>query len=109
MRQPATMAGLTSKKGWVRIRYDQSVWIPVLPAYPDGEDARSYSAAAAEEWWQASGLPHTSVDVLRLFHILVEGTREHLRSYPMPSGVCAPARPAQAPVAAIRGSLGSDR
>jgi hypothetical protein len=72
MSMPPTMAGLTSKKGWVRIRFDQSAWIPILPSYPDGDDWRSYSAGAAQEWWQASGLPHTQADVLRLFHLLVE-------------------------------------
>ena len=38
MSQAQTMADLTSKKGWVRIKYDQSVWIPILPEYPDGDD-----------------------------------------------------------------------
>jgi hypothetical protein len=72
MSKPQTMADLTSKKGWVRITYDQSVWIPILPCYSDGDDYRSYSAGAAQEWWQASGLRHTSLDVLRLFELLVE-------------------------------------
>jgi hypothetical protein len=79
--QPRTLGDLTSKKGWVNIAYDQSVWIPILPSYPDGDDWRSYSAGAAQEWWQASGLRHTPFDVLRLFHLLVEaheGTYGHI-------------------------------
>ena len=43
MSQPQTMADLTSKKGWVRIKYDQSVWIPILPEYPDGDDWHGHS------------------------------------------------------------------
>ncbi len=72
MSRPRTIADLTSKKGWVRIRCDQSAWIPILPAYRDGDDWRSYSAAAAEEWWRASALRHTPMDVLRLSRLLVE-------------------------------------
>jgi hypothetical protein len=99
MSQPQTMAHLTSKKGWVRITYDQSVWIPILPSYPDGDDWRSYSAGPAEEWWQASGLRHTQVDVLRLFHLLVEahestyGRRRHRGLRPRhPDHPATPAR-----------------
>lgn len=72
MTEPTSMADLTSKKGWVRISYNQSVWIPVLPSYPDGDDWRSYSAGVAQEWWQARGLRHTPADVLRLSHLLLE-------------------------------------
>jgi hypothetical protein len=68
---PPTMGDLTSKKGWVRIKYDQFAWIPVLPVFPDGHDLESYSATAAEEWWQMSGLRHAEVDVLRLRHLLI--------------------------------------
>jgi len=81
MSNPQTMADLTSTKGWIKTRYDQSVWIPILPVFPDGYDVKSYSAEYAEEWWKASGLPHTGVDVLRLFHLLVEaheGTYGHI-------------------------------
>jgi hypothetical protein len=62
----------TSERGWVRIRYDQSIWIPILPVFPEGYNLTSYATEFAEERWEGSGFPHTPVDVLRLFHLLVE-------------------------------------
>jgi hypothetical protein len=79
--RPQTMGDLTSKKGWVRIKYDQNVWIPLLPAFPEGDDLPSYCAAVAEEWWHACGLSYSAVDVLRLRHMLIaawEGTYGHI-------------------------------
>ncbi len=75
MSTPPSMADLTSKKGWVRIKYNQRIWIPILPVFPEGHDLESYSAAAAEEWWRMSGLRHTPQDVLRLRELLIEANQ----------------------------------
>lgn len=72
MSTPQTMADLSSKNGWVKIRYNQSIWIPVMPVFPDGYDRESFSAEVAELWWASSGVPHTAQDVLRLHQILAE-------------------------------------
>jgi hypothetical protein len=61
------MAPTASQKGWIRIDFNQSVWIPCLPVFPKGQDRKSWSALYAEHWWEASGLEHRKrqVDALR--------------------------------------------
>jgi hypothetical protein len=66
------LGSLTSKKGWVSIGYDRTLWIPCLPAFPQGYDRESFFAEVAELWWEASELPHTQVDVARLSAMLSE-------------------------------------
>jgi hypothetical protein len=46
---------LASQKGWIRIDYDQAIWIPCLPVFPAGHDLRSWAILYAEHWWEASG------------------------------------------------------
>jgi hypothetical protein len=72
MSTPQTMADLISKNGWPRINYDQLVWIPVMPTFPEGYDRDSFCAEIAELWWARSGLPYAAQDVLRLRHVLAE-------------------------------------
>ena len=33
MTEPAGLAGLTSKKGWPKVDYDQTIWIPCPPSF----------------------------------------------------------------------------
>jgi hypothetical protein len=70
MSEPQGLGSLTSKKGWVRIGYDQKIWIPCLAIFPEGYDRESYSAEFARLWWAMSGLDHSPVDVERLSHML---------------------------------------
>jgi hypothetical protein len=72
MSEPTSLGGLTSKKGWVRIGYDQQTWIPSLPAFPEGYDSESYAAEVAQIWWAKSGLNYSPVDVARLRAMLAE-------------------------------------
>lgn len=72
MSEQPGLGTLTSKKGWVRIGYDKTVWIPCLPVFPAGYDRESYSSEVARLWWDASTLPHTQVDVARLSAMLSE-------------------------------------
>lgn len=53
----------TSTKGWVKIGYDRSAWIPCLPRFPDGYDQQSWAAECARLWWAASGLDHSPTDL----------------------------------------------
>jgi len=66
------LGSLTSKKGWVRIGYDKTAWIPCLPVFPAGYDRESYSSEVAQVWWEASGLPHEAVDTQRLAAMIAE-------------------------------------
>lgn len=61
---PAT--GQASRKGWIAVGFDQAVWIPCLPVFPDGEDRRSWAQIYARHWWDASGLQHGERDVAAL-------------------------------------------
>ena len=72
MSEPRSLGALTSKKGWVRINYDQTIWIPSLPAFPEGYDRESYASEVAETWWASSGLRYSEVDVARLRAMLSE-------------------------------------
>jgi hypothetical protein len=61
------LAPTASQKGWIRVDFDQAVWIPCLPVFPKGHDLKSWSALYAEPRWEASGLEHgkRQVDALR--------------------------------------------
>lgn len=56
----------SSKRGWVRIGYDRSLWIPRLPRLPAGYDLNSWAAGCARLWWDASGLPYGDSETTRL-------------------------------------------
>lgn len=64
--EPASFADLTSEKGWAKVDYQRTLWIPCLAAMPDGYDtgrwARDFSAA----WWSLAGLPHGENELMRL-------------------------------------------
>jgi hypothetical protein len=73
----------TSRKGWVDVAYDKHIWIPIPPGFPQssGLDIESYASGVAQEWWQNSGLRHTTVDTARLTALLQavhEGTYGHI-------------------------------
>lgn len=72
MSEQPGLGSLTSKRGWVRIGYNQKTWIPCLPAFPEGYDRESYASEVAQIWWASSGLKHSAVDVARLKTMLSE-------------------------------------
>ena len=59
-------AGQASQKGWITVGFDQAVWIPCLPVFPDGEDRKSWAQIYARHWWDVSGLPYGKRDVAAL-------------------------------------------
>lgn len=61
-----------SQHGWMAVEYDQSVWIPCPPVFPDGFDRDSWASLYAEQWWQMSGEPHRDREVSLLAETLVE-------------------------------------
>jgi hypothetical protein len=71
----------TSKKGWVRIGYQKALWIPCLPAFPEGYDRDRWASEFAQGWWDNSGLQYGPQDAERLTSLLCEihkGTYGHI-------------------------------
>jgi hypothetical protein len=57
----------TSQRGWIKMEFNQAVWIPCLPAFPEGENRDSWARIYAEHLWEASGMARNrrQVDFLR--------------------------------------------
>jgi hypothetical protein len=71
----------TSKKGWVNVAFDQRLWIPCPPGFPEGYDLNSWAATFADGFWQLSGLEHTDREMAVLSQLLKEvqtGTYGHI-------------------------------
>ena len=66
MTERVQPTGAMSQKGWIRVDYDRSVWIPCLPVFPEGENRESWAAGFAELWWEGSGLEHGKHEVALL-------------------------------------------
>jgi hypothetical protein len=62
--------GVPSQQGWVRVDFDQNIWIPCTPVFPDGHDRQSWAALYAGIWWEASRLPHKKKQVKDLAQTL---------------------------------------
>lgn len=81
MSQQPGLGSLTSKKGWVSIGYDRTIWISCLAIFPEGYDRQSYAADFAQLWWDASGLRYGPADLARLAAMISEihqGSYGHL-------------------------------
>src|ERR1039458_9141385 len=59
-----------SRRGWISVAYNQTVWIPCQPVFPEGFDRRSWAALYAEEWWSRSPRPHGKREVNALARTL---------------------------------------
>jgi hypothetical protein len=71
---PPPEADFTSKKGWVRVDCDLSMWIPCPGEFPPGMDRDSWAAESARLRWEDAALPRSQAAVdalaamLRLIH-----------------------------------------
>jgi hypothetical protein len=61
-----------SKRGWIRLEYDQRVWIPCPPVFPEGDDLQAWALLFAAEWWARSGRKHGQREVHALARTLAE-------------------------------------
>ncbi|MGH3252312.1 MAG: hypothetical protein ACRDOI_39715 [Trebonia sp.] len=61
-----------SQHGWMGVQYDQQVWIPCPPVFPDGFDLGSWASGYAELWWRMSGREHGDREVKALAQVLTE-------------------------------------
>lgn len=66
MPEEPSFADLTSEKGWAKVDYKRSLFIPCLAAMPPGYDTRRWAREFAAAWWAMSGLPHGENEVTRL-------------------------------------------
>jgi hypothetical protein len=47
-----------SRHGWISVEYNQNIWIPCPPVFPEGLDRKSWANLYAEEWWSRTAQPH---------------------------------------------------
>ena len=82
MTEPAGLAGLTSKKGWPKVDYDQTIWIPCPPSFGEHMTAQEWAGGFAGLWWDASGLKHGKRQVKGLEKTLLEEQQSIYRLLP---------------------------
>jgi hypothetical protein len=80
--EPASLAGLTSNKGWPKVDYDQTIWIPCPPSFGESMTAREWARGFAGLWWDASGLKHGKRQVKGLETALLEEQQSIYRLLP---------------------------
>jgi hypothetical protein len=66
MTEPVSFADLTSEKGWAKVDYRRTLWIPCPAAMPDGYDTSRWAREFSGAWWSMSGLPHGETELTRL-------------------------------------------
>jgi hypothetical protein len=49
---------LTSTKGWPKIAYDKTIWIPCPPEFNGELSREEWAQGFASLWWEASGFKH---------------------------------------------------
>lgn len=52
------VADLISQKGWIKVGYDRTIWIPLPPAFRPDFTRDEWASGFAKIWWEASGRPH---------------------------------------------------
>ena len=75
MTDPASLDAMTSKKGWPKVDYDKTIWIPCPPAFSEQLTREEWARGFATLWWDASGRKHGKRQVRALEQTLVEEQR----------------------------------
>jgi hypothetical protein len=44
--------------GWIRVDFNQNIWLPCPMVFPDGSDRASWAKLYAEEWWSRTARPY---------------------------------------------------
>jgi hypothetical protein len=63
---------LTSTKGWPRIAYDKTIWIPCPPEFNGELSREEWAQGFASLWWEASGFKHGKRQVKAMEKGLIE-------------------------------------
>lgn len=59
----AYVGDLISKKGWIKLDYDKTIWIPLPPGFRPDATREEWADGFAQLWWNASGRKHGKRDV----------------------------------------------
>jgi hypothetical protein len=58
--------------GWISIDYNQNIWIPCPPVFPDGINRESWAKLYAEEWWSRTAGPYGKRQIRAMKRMLSE-------------------------------------
>ena len=75
-----------SRHGWISVAYNQNIWIPCPPVFPEGLDRRSWAMLYAEEWWSRTSLPHGKREINSMARRLADIHAYAYRHVPMHLG-----------------------
>jgi hypothetical protein len=75
-----------SRRGWISVAYNQNIWIPCQPVFPEGFDRRSWARLYAEEWWSRTSRPHGKREISALARTLEDLHAYAYRHLPMHLG-----------------------
>jgi hypothetical protein len=59
-----------SRNGWISVAYNQNIWIPCPPVFPEGLNRESWATLYAEEWWSRSGRAHGKREIRTMARML---------------------------------------
>jgi hypothetical protein len=78
---------LTSKKGWPKIAYDKTIWIPCPETFNGPMTREEWAQGFASLWWEASGFKHGKRQVAGLEKALFELQQSIYATQPCHSAV----------------------
>jgi hypothetical protein len=58
--------------GWISVGYNQNIWIPCPPVFPDGFDRKSWAQLYAEEWWSRTARVYGKREIRAMARMLSE-------------------------------------
>ncbi|MBV9448191.1 MAG: hypothetical protein JO345_20090 [Streptosporangiaceae bacterium] len=61
-----------SRHGWISVAYNQNIWIPCQPVFPEGFDRDSWAKLYAEEWWSRTRQPYGKREIKTMARMLSE-------------------------------------
>jgi hypothetical protein len=73
---------MTSKKGWPKVDYDKTIWIPCPPAFGPGMTREDWAHGFASLWWEASGVKYGKRQVKAMEQGLIEVQQSIYRLMP---------------------------
>jgi hypothetical protein len=72
MNGRAPVANRISRKGWVEIGYDKTIWIPCPPGFEEPVSRDEWADGFANTWWDASGRKHGKRVITAFARMLID-------------------------------------